>query len=157
MRHSVKTGFFVALCGDKTPTSSGLFDLLRATYSWPCMKQGSVRSIPHTASVCPSALLIVSTYAGLTGNCFLLKITSLELSDGASVTRGMKINWFSANYSHFSHITILGIFSNNNIDMVASVISSNPYYRTRFFMNFTRASVTVEQLSNSICVWCVAF
>ena len=90
-------GFFVALCGDKTPTSSGLFDLVRATYSWPCVKQGSVRSIPHTASVFPSALLIIATSSlghapngakvcgdKVCGDCFLFHFVASFARKGAN-------------------------------------------------------------------------
>ena len=85
---SLYTIFGVRPSGCSMKRLSGELTLEQATYSWPCEKQGCLKSTPTTLRVWPWDLLIVIAKHTLTGNC--RRLNWKGKSDGMRGMRGMR-------------------------------------------------------------------
>ena len=94
---SGKTTLIVELHGFPSSSKISIFNpflvvtLDTATYNCPCVKTGSFKYRPILNRVCPWLLFIVIAKHKVRGNCFLLNLKGIFLSDGDSLILWIKV------------------------------------------------------------------
>ena len=103
----VVTGVCASL-GNRIFTFEAEVHLDIATYNWPWVKTGVLRSTPTYLTDCPWDLLIVIAKANLTGNCLRWKWNPIASSGGLREILGM--NAHSPSWSPPSILTSSTLF-----------------------------------------------